>query len=243
MRWLRLVLWGLLLVPARGEANALVRYTVLRGETCTTIARKLFGDGKRVELLHANNALGPPPHHLTAGQILQVPATADEPDARLTAVRNQVDTYTPTKASGHANDTLQRGHRVSTLESSSAALTLKNGAELQLGEHALIMILGSGAESARDDTSQTSLLNGSLRARLAELSGKASQARMNIATPGASVAAGAGETQVQVDAKKTTRLAVYRGRAKLHASGAAIAVPEGYGSKAELGKKPTPPGD
>lgn len=43
------------------------------------------------------------------------------------------------------------------------------------------------------------------------------------------------------DPKSATRLAVYEGKSALSASGAKVDVQEGFGSKAELGKAPTPP--
>ena len=52
---------------------------------------------------------------------------------------------------------------------------------------------------------------------------------------------GAGESQVSVDAARSTRLAVYRGAGKLTAKKQTIGVPQGFGSKAEKDSAPTPP--
>lgn len=112
---------------------------------------------------------------------------------------------------------------------------------------------------------QASLLKGSLRAFLlqeqgttppasppgpdakpappATVSGGGAERSVRLATPGASLRteSGAGELRVSVDEAKTTRLAVYRGRSQLSAKGRSVDVDAGFGSKAELGKAPTPP--
>lgn len=112
---------------------------------------------------------------------------------------------------------------------------------------------------------QASLLKGSLRAFLAQeqgpapptsppgpaarpaapatVSGGGAERGLRLATPGASLRteSGAGELRVSVDEAKTTRLAVYRGRSQLSAKGRSVEVGAGFGSKAELGKAPTPP--
>lgn len=112
---------------------------------------------------------------------------------------------------------------------------------------------------------QASLLKGSLHAFLAQeqgatppasppgpaakpaapatVSGGGAERSLRLATPGASLRteSGAGELRVSVDEAKTTRLAVYRGRSQLSAKGRSVDVGAGFGSKAELGKAPTPP--
>ena len=62
--------------PARA-APPLVDYVVQDGDTCQTIARKLFGSSKHLGLLHANNKLGRLPHRLTPGMVLKVPQSVD----------------------------------------------------------------------------------------------------------------------------------------------------------------------
>ena len=127
-RALALLLTLGLATPARA-APPLVDYVVQDGDTCQTIARKLYGSSKHLGLLHANNKLGRLPHRLTPGMVLKVPASAPpepatnppktnptatdppatnptatdspatpspsaRPDALLTFLHNQVDTYT-----------------------------------------------------------------------------------------------------------------------------------------------------
>ncbi len=76
LRALALLLTLGLATPAHA-APPLVDYVVQDGDTCQTIARKIYGSSKHLKLLHANNQLGPLPHKLKPGTILKVPATAE----------------------------------------------------------------------------------------------------------------------------------------------------------------------
>ena len=231
------------------EDVALTPYVVQPKDNCSRIARKLYGDSRYIELIHQNNALGPKPHRLRAGQVLRVPPRATEapqrgPDATLTFVRNQVEAYTPEYHRGQKDEPLRQGHRVSTLDQSSAEITFRDESQITLGEHTLVIVFGDGAGEAqasrRPRTGETTLLRGALLARLGELSGEPPPP---LATPGARVtfAPGASEARVHVDDKRATRLSVYRGASRLGSGGRAVSVPSGFGSRAELGRRPTPP--
>src|SRR5579859_405898 len=225
--------------PAWGQAQARpFDYVVKAGDTCDGFASRFYGDPHRVDLVHQDNAwLGPLPHHLQAGMVLRLP-----PDASLAFVRNHVDAFTPGQHPGRAHEPLMRGHRVSTYDASSAEVVFASDAVLQLGEDTLVVILGAthGAVSKTASASDTTLVNGSLRLHLAELAGR--PAAGTVTTPaGHQIAVGAGEAQVSVDAKQATRLAVYRGGGTLTAKKQSIAVPQGFGSKAEKDAPPTPP--
>jgi hypothetical protein len=257
-------------------APPLVDYVVQDGDTCQTIAQKIYGDSKHLKLLHANNKLGPLPHNLKPGMVLKVPASAPpepatnppktnptatdppatnptatdspatpspsaRPDALLTFLHNQVDTYTPARRPGQRDEPLSRGHRVNTLAASSAEITFADESRLQLGEQSLIVILGNTRTQARSTgkPEDTTLVTGSLRARLGDLAGKPRP--LALATPSAELTLGPGESQLSVDAEQTTRVAVHHGSASLRASKKTVVVPEQHGSKAPRGKPPTPP--
>ena len=68
---------------AAQEAPRLVPYVVEAGESCWSIAGRLFGDPTRYDILHRYNDLGPMPHLLVPGQVLMVPAEGTDPDARV----------------------------------------------------------------------------------------------------------------------------------------------------------------
>ena len=230
----------------------LVDYKVKAGDNCAGIARRLFGDSHRIDLIHRFNNLGPSPHHLKAGMVLRLPASlkvapplegTGEPDAHLTFLRNSVDSFTPEQHHGKRDEALNRGHRVSTAAASSAEVTFLDESQLQLAEHTLVVILGETRSTAQQKAGgETTLVTGSLRMHLGELAGKKQAPAVGIATSGgAHIAVGQGEAQVGVDEKKTTRLSVYRGRSKMKSADKEVVVPEGFGTSAAAGAAPAKP--
>ena len=74
---MRRALFTLPLITLAASASAQEKpdYTVVAGDTCEGVAKKVYGDPKRYDLLHeANPELGPMPHHLKAGMVLRTPA-------------------------------------------------------------------------------------------------------------------------------------------------------------------------
>ncbi|MBX3231992.1 MAG: FecR domain-containing protein [Labilithrix sp.] len=227
-------------------ADEAKRYTVQAGDTCAAIATRFYGDARLVDLIHgANPGMGPSPHALKPGTVLILPprpgATPEGPDARLTRTKNIVEVQAPDPRPGKPNDPLYRGNRVGTRESSTADVTFRDETQVKLGENTLVVILGDAqARAARVGAQESTLVTGSLRARLSELAGKGTD-KPRVATEGGSVELKSGEAQVTVDDKKTTRVAVYEGSSTLQAQKKEVAVNEGFGSKADLGVAPTPP--
>jgi hypothetical protein len=216
-------------------------YVVKRGDTCLSIAVERFGSSKGLAILHKYNELGAIPHHLKPGQILRLPAPPSQgADAELTLVRNQVETYTPDRRPGVLHDKLRRGHKVGTADSSAAELTFVDTNRLYLDENTLIVVLGQ-ARATTLSRSETTLMNGSLRAHLAALAGEGPTPAALVRTEGSEVEVTPGESKISVDTEKTTRLAVYRGRSRLRAMKKTVEVAEGFGSKAKKGEPPTPP--
>lgn len=257
------VICSLIAGAAAEEAVRIIDYHVVAGDSCGKIAKRQFGDSHRVDLIHQHNALGPVPHHLKAGQVLRIPESAvgssREPDARLTYVRNQVEAYTPDYHQGKKDEPLAAGHRVGTLANSSAELTFVDETKMQLGEHSLLAIFGASADVSRRvrkemEQSEATLLKGTLRAHLLDLAAPAAGASgaaagavnkqpVLVATPSGRVAIPrtGSEAKIDVDAQRSTRLSVLRGRSQLRASGKQVDVPEGFGSRADFGKAPTAP--
>lgn len=248
---LTLVLPFAVVRPAAAQAPP-ESYVVVQGEDCGDVARKLWADPRAgLEELHAlNPQLGALPHVLKGGQVLKVPS--HDADAKIAFVRNRVDAFTPAQHPAHADEPLRRGHRVSTLDAAAAEVVFLDRSRLELGEHTLVVILGGSSRQAvkKGTIEDTTLVRGSLRAHLAELSNgdapdylddEAKPPNLRVATPKAKVSAAPGEVQVSVDASTTTRLAVYRGKGNLAASGKAVDVPAGFGSKASGAKPPEEP--
>ena len=232
---------------AADACDRLIEVTVQQGDTCAAIATRLYKDSARVDLIHEHNPMGPPPHALVAGTKLKVPpcvpkavttppAAAQGPDARLTWWRNKVDLLTPQPAPASRDAPLARGNKVLTAERSSAEVTFRDESMLFLGERTMVIVLGAThAQNARIEPSETTLVSGALRSKLGALAG-----RPTVKTDSASVAL-APESQVSVDDKKTTRLAVYKGEGSITAQKKTEKVPTAFGSKAEAGKAPTKP--
>lgn len=212
-------------------------YKTRKGDTCVSIVVRAYGDRRRIDLMHkANPALGPMPHTLVEGTELVLPVAttpaAASPDAKLGAVRNVVRVEVPERKPGKVDDPLYRGNRVSTEQRSGADVLFRDESQLRLGEQTLVIILGDSKGRTREVSQDTTLVSGELTARLAKLG--------TVSTEGAETTV-KGEARVSVDAKRTTRVATSSGTATLRAQKKSVTVKEGFGSKAELGKPPTPP--
>lgn len=225
-------------IAQHASAQSAPEYVVVQGDTCPIVAQKVYGDRTRYDVLHeANPELGPVPHHLVPGQVLKTPKP--KPPAKVTFIRKDVVAATPSAHPAKLNEDLERGHKVSTLADSSAELTFKDTTRLQLSDHTLVVVLGASStlSSAKQATpADTTLMTGELRVHLGALVGKPKA----IDTPSAKTDIG-GESKLSVDDKSATRVAVYQGKSSIAAAGAKVEVQSGFGSKAELGKKPTKP--
>ncbi len=225
-------------------AESTFEYTVRTGDTCTTIAKEIYGDGRRSDLVHRHNRLGPPPHVLRPGQILVLPTV--EPEANLTAAHGRVQARAPRDddwkraATGLA---LFRAWKVGTQDRSLAEITFTGGDQLRLRENTIVVIHGSADIRTRSATT-AELASGALSARIGELSGRRPVA---VRTPSSDAELGTGASLITVDPAGATRLANHGGKAARVASRrrtsrtVAVEVADGMGSKVEVGKDPTPP--
>jgi hypothetical protein len=253
MKVLRGWVLGLALWPAvawsQEEATAppvqkLMRYTVVKGDSCLGLAQRIYGDARRIDLIHQFNDLGPQPHTLQPGQVLYFPPPnlappLSGPDARLSAVHNRVEVQNPAPKRGQTNDPLSRGHKVKTEEGSSAEVLFRDETRLQLGENTLVVIFGDSSRKASQKTtaSDTQLMSGQLRAHLGALAGS----ETSVKTSAGEVSLGPGEVQIKVDEKKSTSLMVYSGQSSITSQNQTVKVSAGFGSRAVEGAAPTAP--
>ncbi len=217
------------------RADDVQSYTTVEGDSCEGLAAKFWGDPKVYAKLHElNPQMGPVPHKIKPGTVLKVAKPG--PDARVTFIRNHVEAATPAVHPAANGEPLMKGNKVDTFEKSNAEVTFKDDSRLQLAEQTLVIILGSTFSKATfgKTAEDTTLVKGNLAAFL---SGSATK---KVATPSGSITLG-GDAKIGVDAKDATRLAVYKGKSTLSNAGKSVDVKEGFGSKAEKGKAPTPP--
>ncbi|MEI8258342.1 MAG: hypothetical protein WCJ30_21920, partial [Deltaproteobacteria bacterium] len=126
-------------VGAQSAPAEMVPYTTRAGDTCTSIAERVYGSATRIDIIHVYNALGPMPHRFPAGRVLNLPRTPPpsraSADAEVSFVRNDVHSYTPGDHAARLQEALTRGNRVGTSGASSAAVTMANERSVQLEEN------------------------------------------------------------------------------------------------------------
>lgn len=230
--------------PAAPPVQKLMRYVVVKGDSCQGLAQRIYGDARRIDLLHQFNDLGPQPHHLKEGLVLFFPPPnlappLSGPDARLSTVHNKVEVSNPAPKRGQTNDPLSRGHKVSTDEGSGAEILFRDETRLQLGEKTLVVIFGDSSRKAsqKSTASDTQLMSGQLRAHLGALAG----GEPSIQTPGGEVSLGTGEAQIHVDDKKSTKLMVYSGQSAITSKNQTVKVTAGFGARATVDGAPSAP--
>jgi len=247
----RLMLIGLLAftAPAWGQVTAedveaFETYTVLVGDTCTSIAKKFYGDVYAYDIIHAFNDLSATSYACTAGQVLQIPKLKPRPEA---AVAQAVG---PVKSAGPQSDwtdaergtPLFRAWKVNTLEKARAELAFRDQSELAMGENTLVVIYGpKSADALARNVPRAEVERGTLKARLTQLSGG-----IDVDTPSANAQLEAGNKQISVDDEGTTRVenqsgetVRVEGRGK--AAGKRVQVRAGFGTRVVREKGPERP--
>jgi hypothetical protein len=235
----------LLAAPATDADVELYDYTVKKGDSCASIAKRVFGNRKAYDRIHKHNpGMGPTPHKLVPGTVLKLPREKSKPDAQVTATERQVEARSPSdtgwKTAGQGFD-LFRGWRVSTLERAFAEVTFRDSSRIYMRENTLVIIYGGTEGSARRTSTTAKLDKGALRSRLGELSGGKA---LTVETPSSNTELEGGSALITVDEEGTSRVANHGGgKAKVRSgkSGKAVNVPERMGSKVRKGKAPTPP--
>ena len=220
------------------------RYTVTEGDTCASIAEARFGNRRRHDIIHAYNPnMGPPPHDLRAGMVLVLPVRAptarEIPDARVTAVRRDVQARAADASDwrpASRGQGLYRGWRVNALEQSSAQLTFQDTSVVEVRANTLVVVYGGTANAARATTGQAVLERGTLRSRLGNL-------RMRVDTPSSEARLDGGSAVVSVDERGTSSIANHDGRpARVSGrAGRPVAIAPGFGSSVRAGEAPSPP--
>lgn len=245
------------------RAPALTDYRVAAGDTCASIALRVYRDVRRTNLIHENNpSLGRPPHRLRPGMVLRLPRAAPrrtEPDAILTETRNVVEIGAPAARRARGSDPLYRGTTVSTGSSSTAEVTFADESQLRLSEQTTVVILGESNTRVRRlaRAGDTTLVRGSLRAFLDDLSAppppppsaaasappvvaarpaRAPSRPIAIRTSRGRVLLGRGEAALSAGEGGAVTLSVYRGESRIQSGTRTVLVREGFAVRAEEGR-------
>ncbi len=222
-----------------------VEYTITRGDTCSGIARRLYGDGERWDIIHEfNPRLGPAlPHRLVPGETLTLPPTLP-PDAWVTEVVQRVE-HRPGSVEGWqpARDgtPLTTGYRVSTYSRSAAELTFRDASRVEMHQNTLLVIFGRTARETTRTANRVRLARGTLRSRLAGLRGEASTMRVESASGVAALTAG----EALLSADDGASAVSNHGGDPVQVSGlggrGTVAVSTGMGTTVRKGQSPAPP--
>lgn len=214
-------------------------HTIQPGETCASIARDVYGDRERYDLIHAYNDLGPLPHHLTPGQTL----TLLRPElARSEAVVQRVHARVEHRPPGlerwtraRHGQSLGRGHHVVTRDDARAELRFRDGSVLHMRERSLVIVMAEGRHETRS-IGRATLERGNLRAHLGRLTRD-----LDVATPSARARV-RGDAWVGVDDAGTSRVANRGARPiVVHGERGRVRVPAGSGTLVRRGERPGRP--
>lgn len=232
-------------VAAETPSIELVDYTITRGDTCTGVAERFYGDGRRWDVVHEfNPQLGPSlPHRLIEGEVLRLPPRLP-PSAWVTRVVRTVEHRTAavgTWSPSPVGQPLDVGYRVATRDASAARLTFRDDSALDLRQNTLVVIFGrtSGQVDARPNRAR--LERGTLRSRLAALRGQSDGIEVQSASAVAHF--GAGDALMAMD-EGAAAVSNHEGGAVRVASAdrsAAVAVDPGMGTRVERGRAPMKP--
>lgn len=234
-------------VPAHADATvpADTTYVVEPGDTCLGIAVRVLGDREQLDALHrVNPQLGPLPHDLVAGTILNLPPRTNTPDAQVTRARGDVKLR---KASSSAWDVAVRGAfmfrawRAWSGEQSTAELSFRDDSRIGMRERTIVVVYGPEKKLAKVITATAELAQGTLESRLGDLDGRPVVVR----TPSAETDLRAGDVLVSAAVAGASIVANHRGTPVAvrgrGMKGKGVSVAVGMGSRVFPGKPPEPP--
>ncbi len=253
MGWMPQDAWG----RCRYKKRRIKWHTVQPGESCWSIAIKLFGDGRKYRVIHKYNDLGKLPHILKPGLKLCFPASTKDPDARILWKRRNAEAKPPRASDwrrAYNKMALWSLYNVRTRRKSMAKLGFLDKSNLLLRELSRIIIYGSSAQRIRRRTfSQRTIevKEGVVRGGLASLDepgagtkrkAKKKRKPMVIKTPAGRVELNSSSAQIEYRrGKKTSVVSVYQGMVNVKARGKVVRVPEDFGTYVKKGKPPAKP--
>ena len=249
-----LLILVMMAAPPASAGDKYRTYTVSAGDSCWSIAERVFGSGKSYKLIHRHNNLGPLPHVLTPGQQIKLPGKGTSPDAKVGWTKDQVKAKKPSLPEwrrAQQDMGLWRLYKLATGDDSAAGIEFEDQSHLRMRENALLVIYGASAarsRSSRREKTRVVLEKGTLRGGLAALEAKTSPKpakkeppRLEVQTPSATIDMASTDAQVEVTEEKTSVVSVYEGKAAVKAQGVTVEVPKDHGTFVENKKAPAPP--
>jgi hypothetical protein len=230
------------LSPAANAQDKFQTYTVKDGDTCTSIAREVYGDARAYHHIHEHNDLSSDGYACRPGVELRLPVLPDQPEAQLLARAGNVRAKPPNKTWDPVDvgADLFSAWRVNTLEQSRAELGFRDSSELQMTENTLVVIFGPSKASARRVAARrANVEKGRLKSQLAALSGQ----QFEVETPHARATLDAGRAQVTVD-EDESRIANHTGTpvgVTAPDGSGAVRVQAGQGTRVLRGQPPEKP--
>src|SRR5690554_219935 len=222
--------------------DSFVSYTVVPGDTCTSIALAFYGDARAYNHIHDYNHLSKEGYACRPGMTLRLPILPEQPEAQLVARTGEVRAKPP-KAEWDPVDVgagFFEAWRVNTLARARAELGFRDESEIQMQQNTLVVIYGPSKDSAdRRIGRRAHVDRGRLKTALSDLSGSP----LDVSTPDASAHFVSGKAQVTVDEGKS-RIANHSGKAARVSApdgSGAVAVKAGQGTRVQRGKRPEKP--
>ena len=223
-----------------GAQQPLHDYVVRPGDTCWSIARSHYGHGRRYDRIHAHNELGPPPHLLQPGSVLELPGDGlSAPVATVEWVEGKVQARSSPRADwldAAAGLRLLRGYELSTGPKARAGLAAVGEARLVVEPDTLLAFPGTKAKRRGPVRLGVRLARGAVRARLPA----AGSEPLALGTPAGRVDLATTDSLVEVDAKGTTAVAAFAGTVTVRGKGAAVQITKGQGTAVRRRGRPEP---
>lgn len=161
-------------------------------------------------------------------------------EARLVAARSRVEVSVPTTHAGAVGESLPRGARVVTGHESDAVIEYPGVGFLQLAEDSQLLMFDSPNPQAANapPRTETTLIRGAVRV-VVNGPGRA-PITLPLATAGGMIRLPRGEYRIGVDGSRVTRVAVYRGRARVSSGAEDISVRQGQALRIDYTTGPVP---
>lgn len=223
-------------------------YTVVAGDTIAGITRRLLGDETWWEDNWRLNPQVRDPDLLRIGQRLRIitqrRVIAERAEVVQAVNRTEKMLQRPRWQPASSGDTLDAGHGLRTLESSTAELRFNAESSLRLDEFSQVFLAAKDTSLRGIDRGSIQVERGSVDLVFAPLARSRTEIELIAGPSTTRPAPGGGQpTAVRTGATEDggARVMVYSGRSQVSAAGAEVAVEQGMGTRVPEQGPPLPP--